>query len=134
MRIGESKLRELQKYRRTARCLVAISAMLGCDLRNPSPLFAQKPGPVETAIHEGFAQLPGARLFYRDTGGSGVPVILLHAATGTSDCWDYQIPAFRAAGYRVIAYDRRGWGRTELDPAEPQISMAADDLLGLLDY
>ena len=60
-------------------------------------------------------------------------MILLHAATGSSRVWDYQIPAFAAAGYRVIAFDRRGWGRTEIDSAEPQPGTAAGDLLGLLD-
>lgn len=60
-------------------------------------------------------------------------MILLHAATGSSRVWDYQIPAFTAAGYRVIAFDRRGWGRTEINSAESQPSTAADDLLGLLD-
>ena len=64
-----------------------------------------------------------------------MPVILLHAATGSSRVWEYQIPAFAAAGYRVIAFDRRGWGRTTIDFAEsPQHpGTAADDLLGLLD-
>jgi pimeloyl-ACP methyl ester carboxylesterase len=84
-------------------------------------------------VHEAYAELPGARIFYRDTGGSGVPVVFLHAATGSSRVWDYQIPAFRMAGYRVIAFDRRGWGRTVSNAAEPQASTAADDLLGLLD-
>ena len=92
-----------------------------------SMLHAQSP------VHEAYATVPGARIFYRDTGGNGVPVILLHAATGSSRVWDYQIPAFVAAGYRVIAFDRRGWGRTEINSAEPQPGTAADDLLGLLD-
>jgi pimeloyl-ACP methyl ester carboxylesterase len=67
-----------------------------------------------------------------DTGGNGVPVVFLHAATGSSRVWEYQIPAFTAAGYRVIAFDRRGWGRTVSDPAGPQPGTGADDLLGLL--
>lgn len=87
----------------------------------------------QTPVHEAYATVPGARIFYRDTGGSGVPVILLHAATGSSRVWDYQIPAFTAAGYRVIAFDRRGWGRTTITPGESQPGTAADDLLGLLD-
>jgi pimeloyl-ACP methyl ester carboxylesterase len=62
----------------------------------------------------------------------------MHAATGSSRVWEYQIPAFTAAGYRVIAFDRRGWGRTVIeqtvDPAGPQPSTAADDLKGLLDH
>jgi pimeloyl-ACP methyl ester carboxylesterase len=80
-----------------------------------------------------YAEVPGARIFYTDTGGSGVPVVFLHAATGSSRVWEYQIPAFTRAGYRVIAFDRRGWGRTAVDPAGPQPGTGADDLRGLLD-
>ncbi len=87
-----------------------------------------------TAASEGFAALPGVRVWYSDTGGRGVPVVLMHAATGSSRVWEYQLPAFRAAGYRVIAYDRRGWGRSEIDPAGPQPGTAADDLLALIDH
>src|SRR4051812_46860759 len=81
---------------------------------------------------ESFAEVPGAKLFYIDSGGNGVPVVLLHAATGSIRVWEYQIPAFPAAGYRVIAFDRRGWGRTVVDPAKSQPVSAADDLLALL--
>ena len=38
------------------------------------------------AGRDGFASVPGARLFYTDTGGTGVPVVLLHAATGHTSC------------------------------------------------
>jgi pimeloyl-ACP methyl ester carboxylesterase len=87
----------------------------------------------QAPVHEAYANVPGARIFYRDTGGNGAPAILLHAATGSSRVWDYQIPALKAAGYRVIAFDRRGWGRTEINAAESQPGTAADDLLNLLD-
>jgi pimeloyl-ACP methyl ester carboxylesterase len=95
--------------------------------------FAVATLPAQTPVHEAYATVPGARIFYRDTGGRGAPVILLHAATGSSRVWEYQIPAFVKAGYRVIAFDRRGWGRTEISSAESQPGTAADDLLGLLD-
>jgi pimeloyl-ACP methyl ester carboxylesterase len=89
-------------------------------------------------VHEGYAELSGARIFYVDSGGGRVPVVLMHPATGSSRVWEYQIPAFTAAGYRVIAFDRRGWGRTiveqTVDPAGPQPSTGADDLKGLLDH
>jgi pimeloyl-ACP methyl ester carboxylesterase len=81
-----------------------------------------------------YAEIPGAKIFYTDTGGSGVPVVFLHAATGSSRVWEYQTPAFTKAGYRVLAFDRRGWGRTVVDPAGPQPGTAADDLRGLLDH
>ena len=51
--------------------------------------------------------LPGVDLWYEDTGGSGTPVVLLHAASGTTECWVNQLPTFTAAGYRCISYDRR---------------------------
>ena len=78
-----------------------------------------------------FASLPGRRLWYVDTGGTGTPVVLLHAASGSILMWERQIPALRAAGYRVIAFDRVGWGKSALeDGAVP--GTAADDLQGLL--
>ncbi len=52
--------------------------------------------------------LATGKVFYRDSGGSGVPVVFLHAASGNSMMWGEQIPAFRAAGYRFIAIDYRG--------------------------
>jgi pimeloyl-ACP methyl ester carboxylesterase len=90
--------------------------------------------PAQAVAHESYAELPGARIFYIDTGGSGVPVVFLHAATGSSRVWEYQIPAFAAAGYRVVAFDRRGWGRTVIDTAGSQAGTGADDLRGLLDH
>src|ERR671939_458104 len=60
--------------------------------------------------------LPGVHLWYVDTGGHGVPVLFMHAASGTSESWAPQLPTFTAAGYRCITYDRRGWGRSRPDP------------------
>jgi pimeloyl-ACP methyl ester carboxylesterase len=90
--------------------------------------------PQAGTAREAYANLPGVRIWYKDTGGTGVPVVLMHAATGSSQVWEHQIPAFTAAGYRVIAYDRRGWGRSVVDPAGPQPGTAADDLQALMDY
>ena len=61
-------------------------------------------------------------------------MVLMHAATGSSRVWEYQTPAFAGAGYRVIAYDRRGWGRSVIDPAGGQPGTAADDLRALMDH
>jgi pimeloyl-ACP methyl ester carboxylesterase len=85
-------------------------------------------------LREAHADLPGVRIWYTDTGGSGVPVVLLHANTGSSRVWDYQTPAFTARGFRVIAYDRRGFGRSIIDPAGIQPGTGADDLLALVNH
>lgn len=116
----------LEKVTRAAAAVLCLGA--------GSALWPQAPAP---AMHEAYAALPGVRLFYMDSGGSGAPVVFLHANTGSSRVWEYQIPAFTAAGYRFIAFDRRGFGRTENDSTAPPANTAsgssADDLLGLLD-
>lgn len=110
----------------------AFAVMIFVAWGAPTPVTAQTAQPA--TAYEGYAQLPGIRIWYKDTGGSGVPVVFMHAATGSSRVWDYQIPAFTAAGYRLIAYDRRGWGRSEIVATGPQPGTGADDLQALMDY
>ncbi len=82
-----------------------------------------------------YAALPGVKLWFTDTGGSGVPLVMLHANTGNSDIWEGQVGAFARAGYRAIAFDRRGWGRSVAEPATgPQPGTIAGDLDALADY
>jgi len=109
--------------------LVTSLAVLALGFASP-----QTPNRPPAPARETYAELPGVRIWFRDTGGSGVPVVFLHAATGSTRNWDNQIPVFTAAGYRFISYDRRGWGRSVSDPAGPQPGTAADDLQGLMNY
>ncbi len=79
--------------------------------------------------------LPGVHLWVTDTGGTATPVVLLHANTGTSANWIEQNTAFAAAGYRVIAFDRRGWGNSTPDPATgPQPGSTTEDLHALVEH
>jgi pimeloyl-ACP methyl ester carboxylesterase len=94
----------------------------------------QTPGASVPSVREAHADLPGVRLWYRDSGGAGVPVVFMHAATGSSRVWEYQVPAFSAAGFRVIAFDRRGFGRTAIAPGGVQPGTAADDLDALMNF
>jgi pimeloyl-ACP methyl ester carboxylesterase len=83
----------------------------------------------------GYAALPGVKLWFVDTGGPGTPLILLHANTGTSEVWVRQIMDFARAGFRVIAFDRRGWGKSLADPTSgPQPGSIAEDLDALADH
>ena len=61
---------------------------------------------------ERFVDIPGARLYVRDTGGAGAPIVLMHPASGSALIWAFQTPAFASAGHRVIAYSRRGYARS----------------------
>jgi pimeloyl-ACP methyl ester carboxylesterase len=53
------------------------------------------------------------RLHIEDSGGSGRPVVLIHGWPLSAEAWSGQVPALRDVGYRVVAYDRRGFGRSE---------------------
>jgi pimeloyl-ACP methyl ester carboxylesterase len=96
--------------------------------------WASRSTQASAPVRETHAELPGVRIWHKDTGGSGVPVVFIHAATGSSAVWEHQLPAFAAAGYRVVAYDRRGFGRSVIDPAGLQPGTGADDLLALINH
>lgn len=88
--------------------------------------------PPPAASH---VDLPGVRLWFTDSGGPGQAVVLLHPNTGTSAIWAKQMPALAAAGFRAIAFDRRGWGRSAPVPdTGPQPGSIADDLEALADH
>ncbi len=54
----------------------------------------------------------GTRLFYNDW-GSGTPIVLVHGWPLNADMWEYNARVLAEAGHRVIAYDRRGFGRSD---------------------
>jgi non-heme chloroperoxidase len=68
----------------------------------------------------------GTRLFYKDW-GSGQPIVFHHGWPLSADDWDAQMLFFLARGYRVIAHDRRGHGRsTQTDSGNDMTTYAAD--------
>ncbi|MDQ4143874.1 MAG: alpha/beta hydrolase [Actinomycetota bacterium] len=74
-------------------------------------------------------------LYFLDE-GEGDPVLLLHGFPDSARLWRLQIPALGEAGYRVIAPDLRGFGRTSRpDRVEAYaISNVVVDVVGLLDH
>ena len=60
---------------------------------------------------------PGATIHTVDE-GSGPPIVLLHAGIADLRAWDAMTPHLLAAGYRVIRYDQRGFGRTVTEDVE----------------
>jgi non-heme chloroperoxidase len=68
-----------------------------------------------------------------DTGGPGRPVILTHAWPLSSEIWQAQVKALSAAGYRVIAYDRRGFGQSSKPTGGYDFDTLADDLATLIE-
>ena len=72
------------------------------------------------------------KLYVKDW-GSGRPVILLHGWPLSSDSWDDQAMAIAGAGYRVIAYDRRGFGRSSQPWSGYDYNTLADDLAAVIE-
>ena len=88
--------------------------------------------PAQVPAREAVAELPGVRLWFWDTGGTGTPIVLLHPASGSALIWGYQQPVFAKAGYRVIAYSRRGYyNSAPLERDKP--SFGSEDLRQLVD-
>ena len=74
----------------------------------------------------------GADLFYRDW-GTGKPVLFVASWALPSDSWNIQMMALLEAGYRVIAFDRRGHGRSS-DPGRGyDFDTLADDIAAVID-
>lgn len=114
---------------------------LGFGLAVPGVVSAQSqtipstpiPIPAQVPAKEAMATIPGTQLWRWDTGGSGVPIVLLHPATGSGLIWGYQQPVFAKAGYRVIGYSRRGYiNSAPFDRNNP--GFGSEDLRALVDH
>jgi non-heme chloroperoxidase len=73
----------------------------------------------------------GAEIFYKDW-GSGPPVVLSHGWPLNSDSWEAQMLFLAANGFRVIAHDRRGHGRSTQTWSGNDMDTYADDLATLI--
>ncbi|HEX8488737.1 MAG TPA: alpha/beta hydrolase, partial [Propionibacteriaceae bacterium] len=73
-----------------------------------------------------------ASIFYKDW-GSGRPVVFSHGWPLTSDVWDNQLMMVADYGYRGIAHDRRGGGRSSQTWDGNNLDTYADDLATLIE-
>ncbi len=78
------------------------------------------------------ARVPHAEIFYEQAGGSGDPAVLVHGLWTDRRGWDAVLPGL-AGGLDVLAYDRRGHGRSSGEPGHRPVRDDADDLIALLE-
>lgn len=76
---------------------------------------------------------PDYSIYYEDF-GDGQPVILIHGWPLSSKSWEPQVGALLDAGYRVITYDRRGFGKSQPTPGGYDYNSLSDDLLEVISY
>jgi non-heme chloroperoxidase len=75
----------------------------------------------------------GVEIFYKDW-GSGTPIVFSHGWPLSADDWDAQLMFFLSHGYRVIAHDRRGHGRSSQVGEGHDMDHYADDLAAVVTH
>ncbi|WP_230674129.1 alpha/beta fold hydrolase [Rathayibacter sp. Leaf248] len=85
---------------------------------------------TEITAHHGLFK--DTNLHVDDTGGSGRPIVLIHGWPLSGESWSEQVPALTAAGYRVVTYDRRGFGRSDKPLTGYTYDTLTEDLHALL--
>lgn len=91
--------------------------------------------PTQSVLMDTIVTKDGTRVFFKDW-GSGQPIVFHHGWPLSADDWDNQMLFFLDKGYRVIAHDRRGHGRsTQTDSGNEMDSYASDvaELVAALD-
>jgi 3-oxoadipate enol-lactonase len=79
------------------------------------------------------AKANGIQIYYELSGPVDAPVVMLSNSLGTRlEMWDPQMPALTER-YRVLRYDSRGHGRSDVPPGPYSIAMLGDDARALLD-
>ncbi len=77
----------------------------------------------------------GTRIFYKDWGPKDAPALVFHHGWPLSaDDWDAQMMFFLGHGYRVIAHDRRGHGRSSQTSTGNAMDTYAADVIELADH
>ncbi|MFY9889364.1 MAG: alpha/beta hydrolase [Streptosporangiaceae bacterium] len=75
----------------------------------------------------------GTDIFYKDW-GTGQPIVFSHGWPLSADDWDTQMMFFLLHGYRVVAPDRRGHGRSAQTASGHDMDHYADDLAAVVEY
>ncbi len=88
----------------------------------------------EGATHVGtITTSDGIDIFYKDW-GSGQPIVFSHGWPLSADDWDNQLLFFLQQGYRVVAHDRRGHGRSTQTADGHDMDHYADDLAAVVEH
>ena len=81
---------------------------------------------------DGWLSVNGINLHYRDWGGSGPPVVLLHGLASTCHIWDLVAPIL-AEEFAVVAVDQRGHGESDKPDYGYDFATVGQDLLGVIE-
>ncbi len=109
--------------------LAAAAALPVAHSVQAAPAASQSSG-AKTMTSSTITTKDGVEIFYKDW-GKGQPIVFSHGWPLSSDDWDAQMMFFLLHGYRVIAHDRRGHGRSSQVSDGHDMDHYADDLAAL---
>ena len=124
--IGTASRRDVLKGAAATALASALPTMGLAASTSPSRTTTQSTHDKGPATMSTITTKDGTQIFYKDW-GSGQPIVFHHGWPLSSDDWDNQMLFFLEKGYRVIAHDRRGHGRsTQTDTGNDMDTYAAD--------
>lgn len=88
---------------------------------------------TEVTVNTRLLGLKDVNVHVEDTGGDGRPIVLIHGWPLSGASWKEQITPLKDAGYRVITYDRRGFGESDKPKLGYGYDTLTDDLAGLIE-
>lgn len=95
--------------------------------------FPNQTGQKGNAVMNTITTKDGIQIYYKDW-GTGQPIVFSHGWPLSADDWDAQMMFFLNHGYRVIAHDRRGHGRSTQTDSGHDMDHYADDLAALTEH
>jgi len=107
-----------------------ITTTMASALSNPKRDTPRSKPMTHSPGNNIFTTQDGVDIFYKDW-GTGQPIVFSHGWPLSADDWDSQMMFFLSRGYRVIAHDRRGHGRSSQTGSGHDMDHYADDLAGL---
>src|SRR5215469_15967468 len=112
-----------------------LRARHGCPKRDldSTDLYIKPKGRLMSKVTVGRENSADIEIHYEDH-GAGQPVVLIHGYPLSGRGWDKQVPALLDAGYRVITYDRRGFGASSQPTTGYDYDTFAADLSALLEH
>src|SRR3954453_5645116 len=124
---------EVNEMRR-ALLIGTVAAMAASSVLAPiAAVAAQSPRGDKRMSSGIFTLKDGVQIYYKDW-GTGQPIVFHHGWPLSSDDWDAEMLFFLSKGYRVIAHDRRGHGRSTQVANGHDLDHYADDLKAVTDH
>src|SRR5947208_1624820 len=117
----------------TGAAAVAAAAMPAATLTPDAQARATAPTGTQGRSMSTITTNDGVEIFYKDW-GKGQPIVFSHGWPLSSDDWDAQMLFFLQHGYRVIAHDRRGHGRSTQVADGHDMDHYADDLAAVVEH